>query len=402
MANMRNLLISPIIAFLLLVGSVLTYVKSGWSEWGEPVNLGPNVNGTGFDYYPSISSDETTLYYTSASRPGGYGEDDIWISTWTGSEWGMPVNAGPNVNWEWVDISPSISSDGTRLYFVSWGRVGGYGLYDIWASTWEDTMWGPAVNVGPNVNTAYIEWSVNISSDLDRLYFASDRPGSLGDLDIWVSEWDTANSEWGIAQNLGPTINTFDREYCPSISSNGAELYFARWGGGLGYVDIWVSQWEDTAWGIGANLGAPVNTSTWDNGPSISFDGKRLYFASGRDTTHPPAVQDIWVSEWLEGVQEHVTSPVEQSCHLRNFPNPFFSSTEIEYELVRLGYVTLEVYDATGRLVRVLYDGIASAGHYSILWDAGDCRGRKAENGVYFCNLTTEDLRITRKMILVR
>lgn len=383
---------------LIAVGLCFVAIVPASSEWGEPVNLGPNVNWPGFDYYPSISSDETTLYYTSRNRPGGYGEDDIWISTWTDSGWGAAVNAGPNVNWEWVDISPSISSDGSSLYFVSWGRPGGYGFYDIWVSTWDDTMWGPAVNVGPNVNTSYSEWSVNISSDLSKLYSASNRPGSLGDLDIWVSDWDTANSQWGPARNLGPGINTFDREYSPSISSDGGELYFARWGGGLGYVDIYVSRWEDTVWGTAVNLSTPVNTATWDDGPAISFDGKTLYFASSRDTGNP-AIQDIWVSEWLEGVQEHFVSAAERVCLLRNFPNPFSSSTEIEYKLPHSGLLTLEVYSTTGRLVSVLYRGIKDAGTYSVLWDVSD---RRAENGVYFCNLTTQNLRVTQKMILVR
>jgi len=383
------------LACLLLVATSVS------PEWGEPVNLGPNVNWAGFDYYPSISSDETKLYFASSNRPGGYGDDDIWISTWQGAEWGVAVNAGPNVNSEWRDLSPSISSDGTMLYFVSWGRAGGYGAYDIWFSTWEDTMWGSAVNAGPNVNTAYSEWSVNISFDQDRLHFASNRPGSLDDYDIWVSEWDSANSEWGPAENVGRGVNTDDREYSPCLSSTGTELYFARWGGGLGYVDIWVSQWEDTVWGNAVNLGAPVNTPTWDNGPSISSDGTKLYFASGRESSHP-AVQDIWVSEWVPGVQEEERPRARKEVFLTCLPNPFSSTTIIRYSVSEPGQVSLHIYDAAGRLVRAFADGIKEPGTQEVSWDGRDDRGEPLTGGIYFCRLQAGGHSATSKLHLVR
>jgi hypothetical protein len=379
---MRDFPIFPVMLILSLLGCVLAYVGYSWCEWGEPVNLGPNVNSGRFEYYPSISADGMKLYYTIADRPGGFGQDDIWISTWDGAEWGIPVNAGPNVNWEWIDISPSISSDGTTLYFVSWGRPGGYGTYDIWVSTWEDTVWGLAVNAGPNVNTADIEWSVNISFDGQKLYYGSNRPGTWGDTDIWVSEWDSTNGEWGPATNLGTNINTWNREYCPSVTSDGSQLYFARWGGGYGYVDIYVSQWEDSVWGSAVNLGSPINTATWDDGPSISSDGLRLYFASGPDT-NDPAVQDIWVSEWLPGVAEEKANPRYSRVRLlQNSPNPVRHSTTISYSLPQVSEVTLSIHDITGRLVETLVNESQQPGIQEVRWN------RKSNpSGVYFYRL---------------
>jgi hypothetical protein len=379
-----------------LLVCLLLIVTSASSEWGEPVNLGPNVNSGLVEYYPCISADGTKLYYTICDRPGGFGDDDIWISTWNGAEWSVPVNAGPNVNWEWRDLSPCISSDGTRLYFVSWGRVGGYGTYDIWVSTWEDSLWGPAVNAGRNVNTPGIEWSVNLSFDGEKLYFSSDRTGTHGWDDIWVSEWDSVIGEWGPAANLGTNINTFSVEYSPSLSKDGSQLYFARWGGGEGYVDIYVSQWEDSVWGPAVNLGPPINTATWDDGPSISSDGMKLYFASGPDTNYP-AVQDIWVSEWVPGVQEGETANKADTARLlQNRPNPFHHSTAISYSLSATTNATLAVYNITGRLVETLVNEKQQPGIHQVRWN------RKSNpSGVYFYSLKAGEFKDTRKMVLL-
>jgi Tol biopolymer transport system component len=382
---------------------VIFPATSAFPEWGEPVNLGPNVNSGLIEYYPCISADGAKLYYTICGRPGGFGDDDIWISAWDGAEWGIPVNAGPNVNWEWRDLSPSISSDGSKLYFVSWGRAGGYGSYDVWVSTWEDTMWGPAVNAGPNVNTPGIEWSVNISFDGQKLYFASDQPGTYGFDDIWVSEWDSMSGEWGPAANLGTNINTFNSEYSPSVSQDGSQLYFARWGGGQGFVDIYVSQWEDSIWGPAANLGPPVNTATWDDGPSISSDGTKLYFASGPDTNYP-AVQDIWVSEWLPGIQEERGGAIRRSEGrlLQIHPTPFRFRTSIRLLAPDSSKVSLTIYDTSGRLVRSLLSEHVASGTLVASWDGSDDRGQPCESGVYFCRLTSNASYCSEKVLLVR
>jgi Tol biopolymer transport system component len=385
---------------LICIGLLFVLVSSSSPEWGEPVNLGPNVNWAGMDYYPSISADGMKLYFTSCGRAGGFGDDDIWISRWDGTKWSVPVNAGPNINWEWRDLSPSISSDGTKLYFVSWGRPGGYGSYDVWVSTWEDTMWGPATNLGPSVNSAYDEFTTNISSDGRRLYFSSNRPGGFGDDDIWVSDWDSAKGNWDDARNLGLGVNSFAAEYCPCISSDGTRLYLARWGKGLGFVDIWVSEWEDTTWGLPVDLGAPVNTPTWDDGPSISVDGAKLYFASSRDTNNP-AVQDIWVSEWIPGIQERDLKPKAGDCRMRNEPNPSRSGTFIRFSLPDGCRVSLKVFDATGRLARILVDGSVESGNHEIFWDGTNEKRESVKSGVYFYALTAGNLRRTGKIVVI-
>jgi hypothetical protein len=100
--------------------------------WGEPVNLGPVVNGLSYEGVPELSPDGRTLLFMS-NRPGGYGAFDIWVTTrpTTDDEWGSPANLGPVINTSSFDGAATISADGSAIYFMS-GRDGGSGQHDLW------------------------------------------------------------------------------------------------------------------------------------------------------------------------------------------------------------------------------------------------------------------------------
>ncbi len=86
----------------------------------------------------------------------------------------------------------------------------------------------------------------------------------------------------------------------------------------------------------------------------------------------------------------------------RNYPNPFNPSTDIAYALPRQVYVTLTVYDVSGREVRRLVDASQSAGRYQVRWDGTDAQGSPVRSGVYFYRLATEDWRKTQSMVLLK
>jgi hypothetical protein len=97
------------------------------------------------------------------------------------------------------------------------------------------------------------------------------------------------------------------------------------------------------------------------------------------------------------------TPPLPQASYLsQNYPNPFNPSTRIEFGLATPGHVSLRVYDALGRLVRVIVDENRSAGRHVESWDGRDGEGGEAASGVYFYRLTAGDLKATRKMVLAR
>ena len=164
--------------------------------------------------------------------------------------------------------------------------------------------WSEPINLGPLVNSTSMDRGPAISKDGLSLYFASNRPGGFGGEDIYVSQRETRDSEWGPAVNLGPTINTSSSEMVPAFSRDGDLLFFAsnRIEGSFGGVDIWVSRREDThddfAWQPAENLGAGVNSSSLDEGPSYFENDEvgvpQLYFSSGRLSGGPGS---IFVSE---------------------------------------------------------------------------------------------------------
>jgi Tol biopolymer transport system component len=105
--------------------------------WGSPVNLGPTVNSSLEECFPDISADSRMLFFSDHMggpwRPGGYGGQDLWVTTraTTNDPWGGPLNLGPVINSSRWDFSPNISADGSTLYFGS-DRPGGIGSADLW------------------------------------------------------------------------------------------------------------------------------------------------------------------------------------------------------------------------------------------------------------------------------
>jgi Tol biopolymer transport system component len=284
---------------LVLVGFVAAIVLGGGSAradfaFGKPVNLGPTINSENSDWLPCISADGLEMYFSS-NRAGGYGDQDIYVTTRStaDADWGPPVNLGPTVNGPSEDSCAFISADGLTLYYVPlYFESGGSWAWDIWITRRlsKDADWGKPINLGPTVNSPSIDVTPSISNNGLELYFASNRSGGYGAGDLYVSTRVTTDSDWGTPMNLGPAINNSSADYCPFISSDGLALFFSsdNFGpfrpGGLGRSDIWVTMRTRVfdPWGPPVNLGATVNSSAVDYGPSISADGSTLYFSSDR------------------------------------------------------------------------------------------------------------------------
>jgi len=273
--------------FVLLTGKTM----AGFI-FGTPVNLGPVVNSTGSDGSPEIAADGLTLYFDSM-RIEGLGSWDIWMTTrqTTDSQWGPARPLPSPVNSYYSDAGPSISADGLSLYFAS-ERPGGYGGFDLYVAIRRtiEEPWGTPANLGPIVNSNTYDNHPSISADGLMLFFGSARSGGY---DLYVTQRATTNSEWTVPVSLGSMTNTSYNELSPDISSDGLSLFFDR-RGASGNRDIWVAARnlrsdEPT---IAFNLGPSVNTGYEDTDPSISADGRTLYFGSSR----PGGVggQDIW------------------------------------------------------------------------------------------------------------
>jgi len=263
--------------------------------FGTPTNLGPTVNSSYGESPNYITADGLEMYLDSYNRPGGYGGWDIWVATrkTVNDDWGTPANLGPPVNGPQHDCVACISFDGLVLYFSSYNRPGGYGGFDIWVSTRQtkDADWGAPVNLGPIFNSSSLEACPSISSDGLELYFtARNRAGGYGDDDIWVTRRATKDDPWGEPMNLGPVVNSSAKEGAPFVSADGLSLFFFddKPGpfrpGGFGNGDMWVTTRASVSdpWGTPVNLGPMINGPYIDSFPRISPDGYTLYFCSER------------------------------------------------------------------------------------------------------------------------
>src|SRR6266550_2481365 len=164
--NRSTLAAVPLIVLLAACGSeadpmgfALQADRFAGSEWSDPVNLGPVVNSSALDANAGLSSDAHTLFFVS-TRTGGLGNLDIWMSQrrCLACDWETPVNLGAPINTDAIDAAPTMSEDGRLLFFYS-ARAGGFGLGDLYVSHRVSTgadgdVWGPPVNLGPDVNTA--------------------------------------------------------------------------------------------------------------------------------------------------------------------------------------------------------------------------------------------------------
>ena len=168
-------------------------------DWAKPFDLPPPVNTPGWESQPSISSDGRTLYFTS-NRKGGYGGYDIWKSTLTEKGWGNPVNLGPNINTAFDEQSAFIHPDDSTLYFCSdgWPGLGGMDLFV--SRLGKDGQWGKPVNMGYPINTNGDENGLTLTAEGSHAFYSSNNLGGYGGFDIYTFE---------LPENLRPHLVTY-------------------------------------------------------------------------------------------------------------------------------------------------------------------------------------------------
>ncbi|MDX9772144.1 MAG: OmpA family protein [Bacteroidales bacterium] len=202
-----------------------------------------------------------------------------------------PVSVGDSVNTELDEYWPSVTGDGQQLIFTrEIKRAAGYGRdrqEDFYVSQWRSGgYWGTARNAGAPLNTAGNEGAQSIASDGRSMYFtACDRNDGHGRCDIYYSTYD--GIRWSPGINAGSPVNTTFWESQPSISPNGKMLFFvSNRPGGMGGMDIWYSvRGSDGRWGRPVNPGKTINTAGDEFSPFIYFNSKTLYFSSnGRES----------------------------------------------------------------------------------------------------------------------
>ncbi len=175
---------------------------------------------------------------------------------------------------------PALTADSRFLLFT--GRPTSASGEDLFVSRQnpDGTMGAPA-SISPAINTSYNEGAGAISGDGKTLVFAScDRPNSVGNCDLYISR--RTGNNWSKPENLGRNVNSTEWDSQPTLSADGRTLYFTSTRrGGQGQEDIYVTTLdEQNNWTPARNLGTPVNTSGKDMAPFIHASGSTLYYVT--------------------------------------------------------------------------------------------------------------------------
>jgi Tol biopolymer transport system component len=208
----------------------IRYSRFDNQAWAAPKTV---IGSADYEYNdPFLSPDGKRLFFISDQPLTGKGNKkdfDIWYLEREKDGWSqVPVNAGPAINTDKNEYYMSFAKNGT-LYFSSNGGTGpGTDKnYDIRSSPFSKGVFKPSARLDSAVNTVHYEADVFVSPDEQYLIFCSERPGGLGQGDLYIS-FKNKSGTWQKAKNMGSTVNTSGYEFCPYITNDGKYLFFSR------------------------------------------------------------------------------------------------------------------------------------------------------------------------------
>jgi outer membrane protein OmpA-like peptidoglycan-associated protein len=254
----------------------------------NPVNIGPNVNSSGYEYVNALSLDEAQLFFTRKGEDARSDESFFRsVSARTGSgllNWSPAQEIGAPLNTPGNEGALCVSPDGMTIVITCCSRPDSYGSCDLYSSRRIGASWSEPVNLGPEINSTAWESQPCLAADGKTLYFVSTRRGGWGSADIWKSTL-LADGTWSKPINLGGTINTSADEMAPFIHPDGRTLYFSSKGHpGMGGADLFISRSDGNGqWKTPENLGYPVNTKLDEINLLINARGDEAFISAERE-----------------------------------------------------------------------------------------------------------------------
>ena len=344
----------------------------------------------------SPNLDECVFGVTNAS----WGVFNLWYTRMeSDSSWTDPTPAPFQGNGD--ALFPAYAANGNEIFFAS--SRPSYPPSNIWQSSREGSGWSEPVALAPPVNSSSNEWGGSLTDD-GTFYFSSERPGGLGGADLYRA----VTSPLGevTVERLVGLVNSTQVEGSACVARDGSYLIFeSQRPGGFRLSDLCLQPPREALYRQPRNLGPVINTSWFEDGASISPDGKYLFFNRRRAYVTGTQTEIWWVDAQaaLHPEQSDVGDPggsTGERTILRSEPNPFGRSTTITYSTPVDGFVAIKVYDVLGREVRSLVNRSLAAGVHTVDFEVAP-RERLA-GGIFYCCLEVGPERLkTTKLVLL-
>lgn len=239
-----------------------------------------NVNSEYDELNPVVSPDGSVLFLTIANHPQNVGgkkdPGDIWFSVMADGQWAAPVHAGSLLNDKSYNAVAGFSADGSQMFLLShYTDPGKAATQGIAVSKNSAGGWSKPENINiPYFQNKSAMLSGYVSPDRGVFVFAAETYGTRGVEDLYVTT--NEDGQWTEAKNLGAKINTAFQELSPSLSADGKTLFFSSNGRkGSGSFDVYASTRLDDTW---TNWSEPMNL-----GPSINTEGRELFYRRNQD-----------------------------------------------------------------------------------------------------------------------
>jgi hypothetical protein len=386
---------------------LLLITLPAFAQWTEPVLLPSpiNVDPPGEYYYSTISADGQILCLTidTDNAHGGYGDDDVWFSIRSsGSSWSRPVNAGPNVNNATRNLSPSITNDRQKLYFVSWTGS----TYKMFVSSrtgpgWSD--WSTPQEVPHPVNRGRVFTGQILWDDSTLCFTDTGQPGPLFGGDAMYTSRLQPDGTWTEPHLLGFHLNRLNNSYHPCLTDSGRTLVYGQYGGPHLEDDIFYTFRNDTGFGLAMRCDSTVNGAFWDSDPSCPADGSLLYFESRR-----PSVIDTNGGAHLYVAHRVPASVPRQTPYTRSVEQrlqiiPSFGSQNTIFQIT----VPQPFRGQSLYIVNILGQRVTTVQPMDKLqtifqWNTSDYGIPILPNGVYFITTSNGRDQIAGKFIIVQ
>jgi len=376
-----------------------------WEPWPDPFGS-PGV------FNPSYCGADSTLYFDGYLRFGYYNGAGIWISKFDSLDqygsrrWSDPEPLPEPINTpqqpQTINAMAAISNSGDSLFFCS-DRPGSFGGLDIWLSIRQGETWSEPINLGDSVNSEMDEESPHYASAINTLFFDRLEQRINYHFALYKSAY-LGDSVWQTGERLPEIINPIDYGgYGPSYDETNSDLYF-----NLGYFghDICVSRYSDGEWSEPAVLSDNVNglyapniydwVSTRE--ACISADGQLLFYN-----------KDIWefncidftsflfFSERLPDAIEADPTTDARDISFRIYPNPSNSKFSLEARSTD-SPSSLTIYNVLGQTIKTY----SVPKNMIIVWDGTDENHKPMPSGLYFARLKSGQEVTSKKLIMLR